>query len=58
MTAGKFMKTMIPADQTFEITCPIPSEYPLTNDEMSSYAYCLKDKIYAVLSLVEPAAAK
>lgn len=58
VTAGKFMKKIIPADQTFEITCPLPSDYPLTGAEMKSCAYCIKDTVYAVLSLVEPAAAQ
>lgn len=54
-TAGKFMKKIMPADQSFEINLPVSSEYNLAGDEMASCAYCIKDTVYAVLSLIEPA---
>ncbi len=55
MTAGKFMKKIMPEDRPFEINLPVTSDFPMTGDEMSSCAYCIKDTVYAVLSLVEPA---
>jgi len=55
MTAGKFMKKIMPADQPFEINLPVTSEFPMTGSEMSSCAYCIKDTVYGVLSLIEPA---
>lgn len=54
--AGAFMKKITPPDQAFEINLPVPTDYPLSGDEMTSCAFKIKDNIYIVLSLVEPLA--